>query len=544
MSNQTKPKLLNKKFKVLNYTGGDESRIQNILEVDNPSAHNSKEGKNFSLSMKYLGVEGKFSLTNFHIRGSDKDDTNGIKTGLLFVSDYEIKTDHMLQFKDFTYQDFKNIDSDAPDAPILFFTTDQKNTFEKEFKPKWLEGKYIGILFISGGEFIGVQHIILYGFDATTEYQYEVGCIPKKAIPSVEELKGNILKYSIMEFDKNGDGLISAEELAPLLDQMGLDKSVAKKMLEKIGDGEHATIDQVVDFYVSAVNPSSSLDFLIKYYGAVFASYDTDEDGILNREECIQFLKKLSFIQEDSQSDLKHLDPEETGEITFETFEEFIRNVQIQSDQEDLCKGIIEERDTDKDGYLSVRQFSNLYNDSYFENKQVDEGFLSLLANDQGKIENDYALELILNLEINDEVQKKIKNQKKRNNSDKYVIFDLYHSVDWGKFKYCIEASNGFYNNDAYQLKSILEKQYSVKMRKDFSQEIKFDCTSNSSSFKKFEALILNGMDTIGFDLVSTNFHPALNDYSESNFTKFFFKIQNGKKDELEVDMEIAMKSE
>jgi thioredoxin len=176
----SKPLLLNSSFKILNYTGGKEQdgyEIENVLDI-NSRAHCSQDGSNFAVSLKYEGKSEKFSLTNFVIRGGDRC-TEPLKNALLFVSSSEITTENMEKYKDFTEEQFKTLSKSNEKEPILFIQTDtEHHQFHHEFKPNWIQGKFIGVLFInSHGKQtnIDVQHIGLVGFDGVDEKYYEVG---------------------------------------------------------------------------------------------------------------------------------------------------------------------------------------------------------------------------------------------------------------------------------------------------------------------------------------------------------------------------------
>eukprot|EP01080_Neovahlkampfia_damariscottae_P010136 gene10136-2555_t len=292
----TKPVLLNESFSIHKYNGGKEQEgyeIENILDLQT-RPHCSSNGKNFSVCLKYNGKSETFSLSNFTITGGTNC-SEPLKNGLLFVSDHEITNETMSQYKNFTKEKFESLKKNSHEEPVLYFETDRNSfDFQHEFKGKFLEGKFIGILFISTfgkGDNIDVQHVGLVGFDGNTEKYHEVGEVSNEL-----HLLKKVLKEGVNEFHVDLFNYITIKENLMLIsgnDQQISDFSdVAEnsEFKEKFTFFKASKDDPTISRLISVIGVSK-FPCLIMFDGELRHKYGTEQSDKITKDFMLSFCK-------------------------------------------------------------------------------------------------------------------------------------------------------------------------------------------------------------------------------------------------------------
>ncbi|KAL2241865.1 UNVERIFIED_CONTAM: putative calcium-binding protein CML44 [Sesamum indicum] len=137
--------------------------------------------------------------------------------------------------------------------------------------------------------------------------------------------------------DKNGDGLVSADELGWLLDRIGL--HAKRDELELLVGGKSLDYVDFLFFYETLIKESSVFDqetceieqednILERDLQKAFRVFDLDGDGFITSEELQIALSRLGLWDEHSGQDCRHMidvyDANSDGLLDFEEFKDMM----------------------------------------------------------------------------------------------------------------------------------------------------------------------------------------------------------------------------
>ncbi|KAL5559695.1 hypothetical protein UlMin_035906 [Ulmus minor] len=152
-------------------------------------------------------------------------------------------------------------------------------------------------------------------------------------------LSKNDLKRIFEKLDRNGDGLVSLEELNWLLERIGVQLSL--KELESLVVGKPSlNFEEFLFFYQSISNPNNGETRGLKDeeeegeddeesdLAKAFKVFDLNGDGFISCEELQNVLERLGLIEENSGRDCKSMilafDANLDGQLDFDEFKDMM----------------------------------------------------------------------------------------------------------------------------------------------------------------------------------------------------------------------------
>lgn len=187
----------------------------------------------------------------------------------------------------------------------------------------------------------------------------------------------------ILAFDKNGDGVIDADELGPLLEEIGvkLDRDQVQQIMDRFDVDRSGTIDLI------------ELSSLVRTAQA-FRKYDTDKSGSIDLEELKDALRKLGIRagKLEAEALFRRYDQDGNGSLELHEFAVLVCDLQLYAsfdtdadgsiDTEELmhalaklglshpatktvkaAKEVMEAWDMDCDGRLNISEFTRCVSD-------------------------------------------------------------------------------------------------------------------------------------------------------------------------------------
>ena len=138
----------------------------------------------------------------------------------------------------------------------------------------------------------------------------------------------------MLEFDNNGDGVIDAEELLPMLHSLGLttlDQPQVQRIMDRFDVDRSGTIDLV------------ELSSLVRTAKA-FMRYDTDNSGAIDHEELRDALRKLGIHAGSLESDVlfRRYDTDGNGALELDEFAVLVCDLQLYASFDTDCDGSID----------------------------------------------------------------------------------------------------------------------------------------------------------------------------------------------------------
>ncbi|KAJ6818510.1 polcalcin Jun o 2 isoform X1 [Iris pallida] len=132
------------------------------------------------------------------------------------------------------------------------------------------------------------------------------------------------LERVFSKFDSNGDGKISAEELAAIFATLGdgeplTDEELRRMMAEADSDGDgFISLDEFVDLNTLRVDPTAALEDLRH----AFSMFDLDRNGSISAEELARVLRSLGEGVSVAQCRkmIDGVDKDGDGMVNFEEF--------------------------------------------------------------------------------------------------------------------------------------------------------------------------------------------------------------------------------
>jgi len=128
------------------------------------------------------------------------------------------------------------------------------------------------------------------------------------------------LREAFNIFDKDSDGKINAEEIGAVMRNMGVNPTDndLQAMIDRYDDDGNGTIEFFEFVNMMAAKFEGNDDNVKK----IFEQLDTDKDGLIGKEELIEFMKKLGKQVTPEQADLmiKEADSDNDGKINFSEF--------------------------------------------------------------------------------------------------------------------------------------------------------------------------------------------------------------------------------
>jgi len=128
------------------------------------------------------------------------------------------------------------------------------------------------------------------------------------------------LREAFNIFDKDSDGKINADEIGSVMRNMGINPTDNDLhiMIERYDDDGNGTIEFPEFINMMSTKFEGNDDNIKK----VFEQLDTDKDGLIGKQELIEFMQKLGEQVTSEQADLmiKEADSDNDGKINFSEF--------------------------------------------------------------------------------------------------------------------------------------------------------------------------------------------------------------------------------
>jgi calcium-binding protein CML len=146
--------------------------------------------------------------------------------------------------------------------------------------------------------------------------------------PSVYLQDASEVQKVFERFDANGDGKISAEELAGVMKALGSDTSGEEiaRMMKEIDTDQDGFIN--LEEFASFCKGDSLFGGGLKELNEAFELYDQDHDGFISDKELHQILTRLGerCSMDDCVNMIKSVDSDGDGMVNFEEFKKMMTN--------------------------------------------------------------------------------------------------------------------------------------------------------------------------------------------------------------------------
>jgi calmodulin len=140
------------------------------------------------------------------------------------------------------------------------------------------------------------------------------------------------IKEAFKVFDKDGNGLITTEELRFMIVTAGFEEedeaSGMAKMFMTMGDkrgDKKLKIEEVVNLFVDGPEDEDPKDEMKR----MFRMYDTNADGFISKKELLEYINSMGYVDEDDTPDYVNMmvnalisgaDEDKDGKLTYEEF--------------------------------------------------------------------------------------------------------------------------------------------------------------------------------------------------------------------------------
>jgi calcium-dependent protein kinase len=129
-------------------------------------------------------------------------------------------------------------------------------------------------------------------------------------------------------FDKNGDGMLSKEEIKDGYEKI-FGQSINQEQIEEMFSRVDIDNSGFIDYseFVVATMSEKNL-FSEKKLKAAFKMFDADDSGYISRDEVKQSFMKITKISEEELEEIvSQVDENGDGEISFEEFKEIMTKI-------------------------------------------------------------------------------------------------------------------------------------------------------------------------------------------------------------------------